>query len=166
VLTYQFSHQLVHRNLRWRLPKELCVALLLGAGAALFPILRASSSLWPLAPPLALFILLCFLNCVLISSWECAVDEMQGQTSIALQFRQGAAFGAVLPWVLAALAVAVAGFNPGGRATVAAGCALASSLSLGIVNRAEARLGRQLARVLADAVLMTPIVPLLWAWLE
>ncbi len=37
VFAYLLSHQLVHRNHPWRAPKEVCVALLLGAGVALFP---------------------------------------------------------------------------------------------------------------------------------
>ncbi len=36
VLAYLLSHQLVHRRIRWRLPKEACVALLLTSGVALF----------------------------------------------------------------------------------------------------------------------------------
>jgi hypothetical protein len=161
VVVYLFSHQLVHRNHGWRLPKEACVAILLGGGAGLFPFLRSPFPWWPLIPPLTLFVLLCFVNCVLISAWECEVDEMHGQTSIALQFRRGVAFSNAAPWVLAGVAVAFLAAGTADQARPAVLCAAASSVSLGMVNLLEPHSGRQLARVLADVALMTPVVTLM-----
>jgi hypothetical protein len=160
VLTYLISHQLIHRHHGWRAPKEVCVALLLGGGVALFPLMQSPTSVRLLMLPLALFMLLCFVNCVLISAWEREIDEWHGQTSIALQFRRGIAFGIAVPWVLAAFAALLA-VKAGDQARSASFCALASSVSLGTVNVLEPRLGRRLARVLADVALMTPLVPLL-----
>ncbi len=160
VLAYLISHQLIHRHHGWRAPKEVCVALLLGGGVALFPLSQTPSSARLLMLPLSLFMLLCFVNCVLIAAWEREVDERHGQTSFALQFRRGIAFGAAGPWVAAGLAACMT-VGVGERARPAAFCALASGLSLGALNFLEPRLGSRLARVLADVALMTPVVPLL-----
>ncbi len=160
VAAYLFSHQLVHRNSRWRAPKEVCVALLLGGGAALFAASKPGSDLPGMAVPLTLFVLLCFSNCALISVWEDEVDRSHGQTSLAIQFGGAAAFSRVLPWAVAALsAAALAAAGP--TAEPAAACAAASGVMLGIVDLAQARIGRIRARVLADVVLMTPLAPLL-----
>ncbi|HEY4988310.1 MAG TPA: hypothetical protein VII09_00810, partial [Opitutaceae bacterium] len=164
VAAYLLSHQLVHRNSRWRAPKEVCVAVLLGAGAAVFVASRPGADLPAMAIPLTLFVLLCFANCALISVWENEVDRMHGQTSLALQYARAAAVSAGLPWVIAAIAVAV-GIGLGSRVGAAASCAAASGLLLGLVNRAEPRIGRVRARVLADVALMTPAACLLVAFL-
>jgi hypothetical protein len=160
VLAYLLSHQLVHRHHAWRAPKEVCVAALLGGGVGVFLVAHPDAALFALAGPLALFVLLCFANCALISAWEREVDETHGQTSLSLQFRRGADFSRRLPWILAALAVLLFVFT-GGAARVATACGAASSLLLGAIDRAEPRLGRQPARVLADVALFTPLVPLL-----
>jgi hypothetical protein len=156
VMLYLLSHQLVHRHRRWRVPKELCIAFLLGAGVALFLAPRADwAQLRPAAPPFALFVLLCFANCALISVWESQVDQSHGQTSWARQFPWGATLSRVFPWLLAGTALPfflLAG--PPERAAL--GCGLASCVLLGLVDAAESRLGGERARVLADVVLMTP----------
>jgi hypothetical protein len=159
VSAYLLSHQLVHRRSRWRAPKEICVALLLGAGAAVFPAGRPGSDIAGMAAPLALFVLLCFSNCALISVWEDEVDRSHGQTSLALQFGRAAALSRALPWAIAAASAAVllAGVP---RARAGSACAAASGLLLGLVGLAEPRIGRVRARVLADVALMTPA-----AWL-
>lgn len=155
VLAYLLSHQLIHRRNPWRAPKEICVALLLGGGAVLFPALAPGAEWAPMAVPLSLFLLLSFANCALISVWEGAIDESHGQTSLALQFRRGALFSHWLPWTLAAVA-AVLCISGKGPVRPAAICALVSALLLGLLDRAEPRLGWRAARVLADVALMTP----------
>jgi hypothetical protein len=162
VLAYLLSHQLVHRHHAWRAPKEVCVAALLGGGVGVFLAVAPGAALRPLAGPLGMFVLLCFANCALISTWEREIDRTHGQTSLTLQFRRGAALSRRLPWVLAAGALLL-GVFASGPARAAAGCALASSVSLGAIDRREPRLGWQLARVLADVALMTPLAPLLAA---
>jgi hypothetical protein len=158
VAAYLLSHQFVHRHRPLRPPKEACVALLLGAGAGIFVLGRPGAG--PAAAPLALFVLLCFSNCAFISVWEDEVDRVHGQTSLALQFRSAAGPIRALPWVLAAVAAAVWTWG-GGPQEAPAACAGASAALLLLVDRAEPRIGRIPARVLADAALMTPIVPLL-----
>jgi hypothetical protein len=159
VVAYLLLHQLVHRNSRWRPPKEACVALLLAAGATVFvasnPLVRPGR----LVIPCVLFALLCFCNCALISVWENEVDRSHGQTSLALQSRRAAAASRLLPW--GALLICAAAWAVGGRAArEAAPCGAASAVLLGLVDLSERRIGRSLARVLADVAVMTPVVPL------
>jgi hypothetical protein len=150
---------LIHRNRPWRVPKEICVAGLLCAGAALFTGVRPEADLPALAGPAALFGLLCFANCALISAWEHAVDRSHGQTSFSLQFRHGARISRILPWVAAGIAMALAA-AAGGPVRTADLCACTGGALLGIVDLWQERLGWQLARVLGDVALMTPAVPL------
>ncbi len=159
VSAYLLSHQLMHRNSRWRAPKEVCVAVLLGGGAALFAASRPGADLAGMAVPMALFVLLCFSNCALISVWEDEVDRSHGQTSLVLQFGSAARFSRALPWVLSALS-AGAWLFAGPGAAPAAACATVSAVLLGAVDLAEGRIGRIPARVLADVALMTPFATL------
>jgi hypothetical protein len=165
VAAYLLSHQLYHRHQPWRLPKELCVALLITAGALLFPIANPNAAfgvLWLTVPH---FIALCFINCLLISRWEREVDVVQGQQSLALEPQLSRAFRLVplLPWLFALEGALLALLTPLSTLTdrtwsraFFASIALAFVL-LGVVDRAETRIGRQLARVLADVVLLTPL---------
>lgn len=160
VLAYLLSHQLVHRLHRWRAPKEICVALLIAAGSALFVVAQPAVSLPALAGPLALFTLLCFSNCALIGAWERSVDEAHGQTSIALQFHRAQRAARFLPWILCLIAGALAiGAAPADRVPYA--CIVGSGLLLGMLDLAEPRTGPQVARVLIDLTLMTPALPLI-----
>lgn len=160
VLVYLLSHQLVHRDRRWRAPKEVCVAALLAGGAALFPATQPEVSLHALAAPLSLFALLCFANCALIAAWEHEVDETHGQTSLSHQFEHGQLVGRTLPWMLLLIGVLVAAVERGDGRTASL-CAASSAALLGLVDRLESRLGWQAARVLADGALLTPLFPLL-----
>jgi hypothetical protein len=160
VLIYLLSHQLVHRDHPWRVPKELCVALLFAAGVSCFPIAREPGALRVLSVPLALFGTLCLANCALISLWETEVDRTHGQTSIALQYPRGHRLVRLLPWLLALLATGFA-MHETGAGQIAVLCAAASGGLLGAIDLAHVRCGRQLARVLADMALITPLVPLL-----
>jgi len=161
VIAYLLSHQLVHRHHLWRVPKELCVALLLGGGVSVFLFARPGVTVRPLLGPLGLFTLLCFANCALISLWEQDVDEAHGQTSLVLQFRRGRRFARGLPWVLALAALAFAPAASGPVRTVLV-CAVLSGGLLGLLDLAQSRLGPRPARVLADVALMTPLAVLLF----
>ncbi len=157
VLAYVLSHQLWHRDYPWRVPKEVCSAALLTGGVAVF-VLTASPATVVL--PLVAFGWLCFSNTTLISAWEREVDRVHGQTSLALQFRFLRPLIHVLPWSLALIAVVLARFDTG-PTEVALACAGGSSVLLGAVDLFESRAGWPLARVLADAALLTPLLPLL-----
>jgi hypothetical protein len=159
-LLYVFSHQLVHRHSRWRLPKEACIAFLIAGGAVIFVVASPGISAVRMAGPAALFAALCFVNVALIAVWEQEVDESHGQVSLARQFRRGASVGRAMPWALllicGGLAAAAKWISP-----VAVACVGSSALLLGLTDAFEEKLGWQLARVLADAALLTPLVPLL-----
>lgn len=158
VATYLLSHQLIHRTHQWRVPKEICVACLLTAGCAvfLFPATRPAA----MFPPLALFAAICFVNCVLISWWERDVDRAQQQSSLALD----SSCASWIPWAPWALAIAASLLlaRSGPLRTVAA-CVAASAVMLGAIDHVEPRIGWRRARVLADLVLLTPLVPLVIA---
>ena len=160
VLIYLISHQHLHRHSPWRVPKEICVGFLFGAGVTVFVAVAPAARLGDLTVPLALFTLLCFGNCALISSWETAVDHSHDQMSFARQFPRCVVLSRGLPWILAGVA-AVIGAESSTAVRPALICASASGVLLGLVDAAERRVGRKLARVLADVALMTPIVPLL-----
>jgi hypothetical protein len=163
VAAYLLSHQLAHRKIRWRAPKEVCVALLLGAGSAAFAASRPGADLRGMAVPLGLFVMLCFANCALISVWEHEIDRSHGQDSLSLQFGRAAGFSKALPWVIAALSGAAL-LGPFPHLREAAGCAAVSGILLGGVSLAERRLGWAAARVLADVALMTPAATLVLRW--
>lgn len=158
VALYLLSHQFLHRHHPWRAPKELCVALLLGGGTALFPLAQPGLDFAALGVPLTLFCLLCFANCALISVWEHAVDEAHGQTSLALQYRRTRQLAVTLPWLLAFVAIALAS-NHADPVRTTLLCAGASGVLLGGVHLLHDKIGYQLARVLADLALMTPLLP-------
>jgi hypothetical protein len=159
VAAYLLSHQLVHRTRRWRLPKEMCVAILLTAGIGVFLVEIADPV--AMAIPLGLFAAACFVDCALISSWERDVDRVQQQSSLALDSRF-ASWIPWTPWILAIAAAALGVAGPGAGRAVAA-CAAASGVLLGLVDRFQPRLGWRRARALADLVLLTPVVALVVA---
>jgi len=166
VVLYLLSHQWIHRRRAWRVPKEICIAALFGAGVALFLVAPAPRVFGALAIPLGLFTLLCLANCSLISLWEREVDEVHGQTSLALQYRHSATFTMIALWLMAGIAGGLMISSAPGPARSAFACGLASSLLLAAVNGSHRRIGWQLSRVLADAALMTPLVPLAAGWLR
>lgn len=153
--TYLVSHQFLHRTSRWRVPKEICVAGLLTGGLSIF--LVESVPFRALAGPLALFAALCFVNCVLISWWEREVDRSHQQSSLALGAGRAAWIHAA-PWLLAVVAIAAAALS--GPIRTVAVCTAVSALLLALVDHLQPRMGWPPARVLADVVLLTPIVPL------
>lgn len=158
-LAYLLSHQFLHRDNPWRVPKEVCVAGILAVGVALYPAATTNgppAAVLPLVAPTGLFFLLALANCLLISDWEREVDRAQGQTSLALHHPAARALAARLPWVVAALALTQA-FAHHGPARAVALCAAVAALLLGGLARVQARLGRERARVLADLVLLTPL---------
>lgn len=159
VLLYLLSHQLVHRHHRFRLPKELVVAVLLTGGVCVF--LVPATNAGPLASSAALFALLCFTNCALISAWEREVDLAHGQTSMAIDAAGHGWAIPQLPWVTAVVALATL-TGAAGPARLAAGCALVSAILLGLIDALEHRMGWKAARVWADAALLTPAIPLWW----
>lgn len=154
VLAYLLSHQWLHRHARWRLPKEICVAILLTLGVWLFVRQASGASLWL---PLGLFSLLCLTNCALISRWEVDVDRHHGQTSIALDVPGGTRIIGWLPWITMTAAVAAVVAGPVTTITPAT-CAALTALLLAWIDRVEPRIGWPRARLMSDMALLTPLV--------
>ncbi|HTJ79164.1 MAG TPA: hypothetical protein VL357_09225 [Rariglobus sp.] len=176
VLIYLLSHQLVHRHNPWRVPKEICIAVIFCLGTTLAPVVIALPAdlrdvhvvnglllgrLEPLWVPLGLFGLLCLANLALISAWETEVDEKHGQTSIALQFSGSLRLIRGLPWVLTLLGF-LAAFGTHNLDRIAGLCVAGSGLLLGGLDRLEPKIGRESARTLVDLALLTPAVALLF----
>jgi len=159
VIVYLLSHQLVHRHHPLRVPKELCVALLFVGGITVFSFNAIDFS--DDGPFLALFGLLCFADCALISIWEDEVDRQHGQTSLALQFPGGRWLGHLLPWIIALLSLGFTIHADDSQRT-ALFCVAASGILLGGVDAMHRPWGRQFARAVADLTLLTPIIPWLW----
>lgn len=164
-VAYVLSHQLVHRDLPWRVPKELCIAALLTAGAALFPWVDARTAVGGLVTAAAWFLVLAFTNCALISLWERTVDREHGQDSLVRNHPAWAPSIRALPW----LSLVFCGFllltkHLGSTGTLV--CVAVSAGLLGIIDRLESRLGWAGARLLADAALLTPAAWLAGAWIQ
>lgn len=153
VAVYLLSHQLVHRERRWRVPKEICIAGLLTAGCAVF--LVGTTRVSAMVVPLALFAAVCFVNCALISTWERDVDRAHRQSSLALS--RHAPLIPWTPWILATAAAAIALLG-GGETRAVATCAAASASLMAAIDHFEPRLGWRVARVLADGALLTPLL--------
>lgn len=155
---YLFSHQYLHRKSDWRAPKETCVAVLFATGCALAPALQPEVHAAALAGLATLFALLCFTNCALISAWEEAIDRSHGQTSLTLQFSFGRRLSRHLAWLGMGVGAAMAIAPAVGSARGGAICMAVSSGLLGVLDLVQPRVGNRAARVLADAVLLTPLV--------
>ncbi len=156
-LVYLLSHQLLHRENPWRVPKELCVAAIIALGAALYPAISDGARMAALAGPVLLLFLLGLANCLLISDWEREVDALHRQTSLALQFAQVRHLARWLPVGIALLGLAQA-LASTGAVRQAAWCGTASAALLAVIAQLQTRLGWERARVLADAALLTPLV--------
>ncbi len=157
VALYLFSHQLLHRHVRWRIPKEICVALILSAGVGFFIIFTPGYNREFLNKSLIIFGLLCFINCTFISIWEKAIDTHQGQASLAREYAFTMRFGR---WFALCYTIFIGVFclisDPGMQ--ILGVCALISSLFLIVIDHYEPKYGRPWARVLADFALLTPLV--------
>lgn len=159
-IVYLVSHQLLHRHYRWRLPKEICVGLLIAAGSTVFTIANQPHAGIRIGMPTMALAGLCICNCLLISAWEVSVDRIQGQMSAVLQIAQIRTLCGYLPWLLAVLATVMTCVGtPEDR--LAFVCATASALLMGLVDQLQPRYGRQFARAFVDFALMTPVFPLI-----
>ncbi len=124
----------IHAGRRWlgAGAKELSVGITFAAGVSI-PLAAQSGSPHYWLPAVVAFAGLCALNCLLIAVWE-------GEATPRWAF------------ALAALALVAAA---GASAAVAAAIGL-SAATLGLLHGARARVSPRAARVLADAVLLTP----------
>jgi hypothetical protein len=158
-LVYLLSHQLLHRHHPWRVPKEVCVAVIIALGAALYPAVQAPARVGELVIPLLLLSGLGLANCLLISVWDREVDAQHGQTSLALRFTWGHRLARGVLVGIAGLG-AVLVFTASGAMRELACCATASAGLLSLLALTQRHLGRERARVLVDLGLLTPLVAL------
>ena len=164
VALYLVAGPLLRRIEAWRIPKELCIAVLFAAGTGCFPFVLAGPEAGRIVLPVTWFALLCFVNLVLIARWETAVDVAHAQFSIALAHPALDRTLSASPWLLALLAAGAAFLDTGGPVAVTA-CVAVSALLLGLLDRWQDRLGRQRARAVVDATLLTPLVLLSIGWI-
>jgi hypothetical protein len=148
---------------KWRpVPmKEKSIGILFAAGTALGVIGELPALSVSFGAALLLFAILCTYNCLSIAAWERDLDSAQGKTS----FMTG--------WPSAARALTAIGY---GLALVALAsgivwrsawplwlCLAMSALLLVRLNRAES-CPRDQRTALADLVLLTPLIALLFSW--
>lgn len=150
VVGYLAIGPLLRRFTPWRLPKEVLIALLFAAGSACFSWANASTGTRPLFASLAWFAILCFVNLALIAHWEREVDAAHKHASLAIAHPWVNRWIRIAPWALAA---GILFSNSVVRFPIAL-----SALLMGLLDLAEARLGRRRARVAVDAVLLTPLI--------
>jgi hypothetical protein len=163
-MLYVFSHQVLHRHRRLRLPKEICIALLIAGGTSVFVFATPAAHHERIIIPLSLFVLLSFANVLLIGVWEHEVDKIQGQVSLARQFSIASRFARIVPWIIVVTTVACRLKTDLPISTT--GCVAGSALLLVWVDRLERKISWQPARILADAALLTPLVPVVNAWIR
>jgi hypothetical protein len=131
--------------LRRLVSKELLVGLLFTAGCAAPTLSRSHSAQWPFFACLLIFVALAWLNCIAIECWE----SSENQNTVFLY-----------AFVLAAAGVAASGAlaitDPRAAALVCS--ATVSALLVCLLDRTRTRLSPLTLRMLADLVLMTPLI--------
>lgn len=139
------------------IPREVMCGMLFAVGCAIAPQAYAGTP-WLELPILTITVLIygmvCSASCILISVWETAADGAASDLSIVATHIR---FLAYLPSVLMGLGIlsfSLAWFLPW-QAFVAIGF---SSFLLGLTYRYDNRLSSLQTRVLADAVLLAPML--------
>jgi hypothetical protein len=148
-------------GLIWRsLPaKEMAIGILFAAGTVVALLPR------PVLTPafliaLATFAALCSLNCISIAAWECDLDRAQGKVSIATLHPTIIERVAQLCLVLAAGSLVLAFVCRPAAALFA--CVSVSALLLGYLNASRSFSTSDQRTALADLVLLTPVLALVW----
>jgi hypothetical protein len=141
-------------------PKEVAIGLVFGAGSSLAT--WSGGSAWRRAwPEILLFAALCTLNCAAVDCWEWRADRVLLRyphriTRWLARHFYGACLVVLVAALVAAVVAALVAQNHSGNP---AACALAiSSALLLAVAALRRRLSPDLARLLADAVLLTPLI--------
>jgi hypothetical protein len=155
---------LVHvrsRYIEHRLPKELAVGVLFAAATAVPTWARIAGSRIDLLPALAVFAVLCWLNCVAIENWE-RTSRMKATAHITTLWA-----GRHLQSLTAGVALLAAMLALTTMAMPVLSClhlaSAAAALLLLWLARHDRRLSTMQLRIAADAALLTPLFFLLWA---
>ena len=134
VVLYLIGFPVLHRSMRR--PKQIAAAIIFAAGVLLVA-WTSTLSAWPtLAWPASAFCALCLGNLALIETWEHERKDLPGRSGLLL---------------LALLCICL------GRSDWYFAIGL-SAVALGALDLWAVRLSRDAHRVLADAVLLTPIL--------
>ena len=143
---------------RW-LPKEFAVGVLFAAATAVPAWARVNGERLVLAPVVAVFAILCWLNCEAIESWESAPasDSPYATTVWAARHLQSLSIIAAA----LSLALAMASLHNGPRFCLLLASALSAFLLFWLARRRQYLTPMQL-RIGADAALLTPILFLAW----
>jgi len=156
-LYFLLVHMHGHAAERW-LPKELAVGVLFAAATTVPAWARAATERFALVPVVAIFAILCWLNCVAIESWESPPSNTSHPTTVwAAQHLQRLA----LATVALSLALAFASLQNSARFCLLLASAMSALLLFWLANRKRYLAPVQL-RVAADAALLTPILFLAW----
>ncbi len=137
--------------------KEIVIALLFAGGTACFPLALSQGTRELIILPIAWFAALCLVNLVLISLWEREADSAHGTASIATLHPALSRTIRIVPWILFSAAT-LAIFYAKDSSHPALLCTASSTALMGILDLLEPTLGRQPARVLVDAALLTPLL--------
>jgi hypothetical protein len=144
------------RRLRWL--KEATVAVLFALGTTLFVYVPLPALSAGLLLPVVFWALLCFLNCYAIACWEFTRDRRQDQESLVTRWPALKSWFQPLTVAVAAFSLLLLNWVPvHPLAAVYAAVAL-SCLALAVLDRYTRRLKLDHRRVLADLVLLTPLL--------
>lgn len=137
--------------------KEAAVGALFACGCALAPFVKSQSG-FHTAIPIGLFALLCAANCLLISRLDRSRDLSRGEQSLAVNLPPNVRPARIVAILIVALdLVAFAGGLP----LYFAASILLSAIGIWCGVYVESSLGRDVAAVWADFVLLSPLV-LFW----
>jgi hypothetical protein len=147
----------------WRVVplKECAIGFVFAAGTlvALLPAIPQINGAFLLAA--VAFAFLCALNCISIACWERALDETQRKTSIATRHP---AVASLIGKIAFLLALAVFGAALIYRdAAMVFGCVGVSAILLAVLDTWRGTIGEDQQTALADLVLLTPAVALIFA---
>lgn len=137
-------------------PKELQIGLVFALGTSITLWSRVSDS-QQLVMAIFCFAVLCFLNCSFISLWEKPIDVLHKQPSLARQKLSPDKLSYILQGAVLGLVIFVALLPFGFNLKLAI---IVSSLGLSLLQVTASKTSVQLRRVLADVVLMTPLLVL------
>ncbi len=141
--------------------KEKAVGVLFAAGTTFAVVAVLPSLTISFAVALALFALLCTLNCLLIAAWERELDAAQGKSSLLTGWPAAEGVFKPLGLVLAGATLVIAAFW---RFAAPLWLCLAASALLLVWLNGATHLERDHRTALADLVLLTPLAVLLIAF--
>ncbi len=144
------------RRTRYGLPKEALVGGMFAVGSAFFVLGAAPVIPGSIVLGVALLGVVCFLNCALISAWEQSPRDRRDPTSLLNAWpRLTARLGTITLLLLTGTVILTFTWRTGGASLKPF---VLSLLGLWALDQRKAKLSARSLRVLADAVLFTPLL--------